>query len=215
MVGELFCPEAQTTLSISFPLFRSLWAPGGNFWAWLSTTLKVTMCGSAPFLDASALLGSWSLAIGKRQKAKKREEGVPSLQGLLPRRWFSQRQPIHPSVQFLHACYPAPVKCFPFFDKINHSSKNQPEIISSCLQVKLKFEGTYLLKIIIMCLEMGAEPEKGITRHFCSLSSWQGKLPKMNLERKAESSSPPSWVPQEPSPHPGSSTNRKPHGGLV
>lgn len=170
MVGELFCPEAQTTLSISFPPFRSLWAPGGNFWAWLSTTLKVTMCGSAPFLDASALLGSWSLAIGKRQKAKKREEGVPSLQGLLPRRWFSQRQPIHPSVQFLHACYPAPVKCFPFFDKINHSSKNQPEIISSCLQVKLKFEGTYLLKIIIMCVWKWGQSLKRGSRDISAVS---------------------------------------------
>lgn len=112
------------------------------------------MCGSAPFPDASAPLGSWSLAIGKRQRQEK--GGGSSQPPVTPAQKMALPEGAYTSFCPVSAClFPSSCEMFSVLWQINHSSKNQPAITSSCLQIKLRFEGTYLLKIITTCLEVG------------------------------------------------------------
>lgn len=128
---------------------------------------------------------------GHCKEAESQERGGVSSPDFLlqPRKWLSQREPVHSSVHFLHALFPSSCEKFPVLWQINQSSKNWPDITSSCLHVNWSLKELNLFKIVTTFWKRGQSQIRD-TRDFCSLSSSSRKLLKMNLARKAELGSP-------------------------
>lgn len=144
-----------------------------------------TKSGNACFCPFPGCLSSFgimiTLVIAKRQKAKRKEEWVPQTSYSSPERTCTFFSPV------LACLFPSSCEKFPV-RQINQSSKNRPDITSSCLHVSWSLKELNLFKIVTTFWKRGQSLIRD-TRDFCSLSSSR-KLLKMNLARKAELGSP-------------------------
>lgn len=126
-------------------------------------TFDYTQSDNVWFCPFPRCLSSFGIMItGHRKETESQEKGGGSSQPpVTPAQKMALPEGAYTSFCPVSAClFPSSCEMFSVLWQINHSSKNQPAITSSCLQIKLKFEGTYLLKIITTCLEGGGQSLK-------------------------------------------------------